>query len=320
VRTSLHTGLLASAALFACGLMVVASPAVPAVASGQVCAAVVIDDGNGVAPAPQSAQIQPGANDLDLLNAANDSFTQNSAGLVCAIDGYPANGLQNCLGTANGLFYYWSYWQGDPSTNTWTYAQIGPAEHTVAAGQTYVEGWRYQNPGPDSPSAAPPSVKPTAAFTGACASENSVPASGGGGGGSAAGAGGGVPSPAGSGPERVGPSSPAPSGTGTAAGGTAPTSGVAGAAPGATTTTTGGTSVPSQQHAGRTTPTSARSSPRGTQPKSKTTPSNLALSRAAAAHRGSGGNPALPIILIAVLIGLLGAGAWLRWRRRPAEE
>jgi hypothetical protein len=305
--------------------MVVASPAVPAVAIGQVCAAVVIDDGNGATPAPQSAQIQPGSNDLDILNAASDSFTQNSAGLVCAIDGYPANGLQNCLGTANGLFYYWSYWQGDPSTNTWTYAQIGPAEHTVAAGQTYVEGWRYQNPGPDSPSAAPPSVKPAAAFAAACPSESSVPGSGGGGGGSAGGAGagsagGGVPSPAGSGPHPVAPSSTTPSGTGTAAGGAAPTAGVTGAAPGATTTTTRGTSVPSQQHAGRTTPTSARSSPRGSQPKSKTTPSKLALSRAAAAHRSSGGNPALPIVLVAVLIGLLGAGAWLRWRRRPAEE
>jgi hypothetical protein len=44
----------------------------------------------------------------------------------------------------------------------------------------------------------------------------------------------------------------------------------------------------------------------------------LALTRA---HRGtSGGDPALPIVLVTLLIGLIGAAAWFRWRQRPAQE
>ena len=47
--------------------------------------------------------------------------------------------------------------------------------------------------------------------------------------------------------------------------------------------------------------------------------STLALSDTAHGH-GAGGDPALPIIVVAVLIALLGGAAWLRWRRRPGEE
>jgi hypothetical protein len=319
MRKARHTGLLASAALFACGLMVVASPAIPAFASGQVCAAVVIDDGSGGSPSPQTAQVQPGASDLDILNTAGDSVAENNSGLVCAIDGYPANGIQNCLNTANGLYYFWSYWQGNPSTNTWTYARVGPAEHTVTAGQSYVEGWRYQNPGPDSPSAAPPSVTPAAAFAEACGGWMWVPASGGGGGGAGGGAGGAAPSSGGSVSSSIPPASPATPHAGPAAGVVAPTSGAAHAAPGATTTTSRGTAGPSQRHAGGATSTSAPSTSRVPQSKSKTKPTKLAASNAAA-HRGSGGDTALPIVVVAVLIGLLGGAAWLRWRRKPAEE
>ena len=134
-----------------------------------MCAGIVIDDGTGGgAPVSQGASVPPGSSDLDLLNAAGDTFTQNDSGLICAINNYPANGLQNCLNAAHGLYYYWSYWEGDPTTNTWTYANVGTAEHTVTAGQSYVEGWRYQDPGPDSPDATKPSVTPAAAFAQAC--------------------------------------------------------------------------------------------------------------------------------------------------------
>ncbi len=168
MRPPLRTGLLVVAGLAIGGLVTSAVPAGPALASGQVCEGVVVDEGTGAAPAPQTAEVAPGASDLDALDAAGDTATQNSSGLVCAINAYPPNGLQACLNTAGSLYYYWSYWEGDPATNTWTYAPVGPAEHTVSAGQTYVEGWRYQDPGPDGPSATKPSVTPAAAFAQAC--------------------------------------------------------------------------------------------------------------------------------------------------------
>ncbi len=129
-------------------------------AGGGVCEGIVVDDGPNTGQqswssvAVQTANVAPGSSDLDALSAAGDTPTQNGSGLVCAINDYPPDGLQNCLATSGAGYDYWSYWQGDPSTNTWAYAQIGPASHTVDSGQTYVEGWRYQSPGPDNPDRA----------------------------------------------------------------------------------------------------------------------------------------------------------------------
>ncbi len=121
---------------------------------------VVVDDASNATA--QAAQIAPGTSDLQALSAAGDTATQNNSGLVCAINNVPADGLQNCLKTAGGgQYYYWSYWEGDPYTNTWTYANVGPASHTVDTGQTYVEGWRYQDPGADNPTATKPAVTPS---------------------------------------------------------------------------------------------------------------------------------------------------------------
>ena len=170
MRRHRRGGLLVTLGLAAGGLLVATNPGVPALASGQVCAGIVIDDGTGAAPLTQGASVPPGSSDLDLLEAAGDSFKQVDSGLVCVINGYPVNGVQNCLEADHGLFYYWSYWEGDATTNTWTYANVGPAEHTVDAGQSYVEGWRYQDPGPDTPAAAKPSETPAAAFAQACQS------------------------------------------------------------------------------------------------------------------------------------------------------
>ena len=184
----MRSGLLAAACLVVGGLAVATLPATPAVASGQVCEGIVLDDGNGSAAAVQAGQVAPGASDLEALSAAGDTVAQNDSGLVCAIDNYPANGLANCTATSGGDYYYWSYWSGDPYTNTWTYAEIGPSEHTVTDGQTYVQGWRYQDPGPSGPSATKPSVTPAAAFAQACPGVTPVaPSSGGGGSGSGGG-------------------------------------------------------------------------------------------------------------------------------------
>jgi hypothetical protein len=290
------------------GLLAATAPAVPALGSGQVCAGIVIDHGTGTAPVRQGASVPPGSSDLDLLSAAGDTFTQNNAGLVCVINGYPANGLQNCLDAAHGLYYYWSYWEGDPATNTWTYADVGPAEHTVTAGQSYVEGWRYQDPGPDSPAATTPSVKPAAAFAHACQSGPPVTTT--------------TESPPGTG-GSVTTTTPRTSATATSAVPRAPataarTPGSTGSQPTSTVTTeaTQRGDAPGPPGAAGGLPSSTTSTSSGArQPR---TSAQLALSHEGGPKRSSG-DPALPILVVVALIGILGFGAWHRWRR-PAEE
>ncbi|HXN58999.1 MAG TPA: hypothetical protein VN886_00975 [Acidimicrobiales bacterium] len=310
----MRSGLLAAACLVVGGLAVATLPATPAVASGQVCEGIVLDDGNGSAAAVQAGQVAPGASDLEAMSAAGDTVAQNDSGLVCAIDNYPANGLANCTATSGGDYYYWSYWSGDPYTNTWTYAEIGPSEHTVTDGQTYVQGWRYQDPGPSGPSATKPSVTPAAAFAQACPGVTPVaPSSGGGGsgsGGGGSGSGGSTPTTTAPTPtttqttQATAPAPPPPAGT-HASGGTTTTTRAASvtASPGATASTS-------------TTTTAVDSHPR---PTARSAKAKLAAS-GAAAQGHSGGNAALPIVIVALLIALLGGAAWFRWRRRPGEE
>ena len=317
MRHRARAGLLVSASLVAGGLALASLSVGPAEASGQVCLGVVVDDGNGPAPTTQSAQVAPGSSDLDAMNVAGDTVTQNNAGLVCAIDNYPANGLQNCLGTAGGLYYYWSYWQGDPYTNTWTYGEVGPAEHTVSDGQTYVEGWRYQDPGPDNPSATKPAVTPAAAFAQACPGVSPVPSSSGSGGSPGGAGSGGTVTPTSSAPATP----PPPAATNPESGAVAPAIASGGSHPAPSTTappsraTTGSSAQGSG--AGLSATTTSGTGTTATTP--KRTAAKLALTNAGR-RSGSGGDPALPILLVALLIGLIAAAAWFRWRRRPAEE
>src|SRR3974390_2264640 len=171
-----RTGLLLGGTL-TLGVLVLGPAAAAAAANGQVCTGMVIDDGpntnlgNWSPVTVQGAHVEPGTSDLQALSSAGDTTTENDAGLVCAINNYPGtvvNNLQNCLSTKDGEYFFWAYWEGDPYTNTWSYASIGPAEHTVIDGQTYVQGWSFQDPGPSSPSATKPSVSPAAAFAQAC--------------------------------------------------------------------------------------------------------------------------------------------------------
>jgi hypothetical protein len=320
-RTSL---LLGGTLLF--GLLILGPSGAAVAANGQVCMGVVVDDGpnssqpNWAPAAVRTAQIAPGTTDLQALVAAGDTATQNNSGLVCAIDNFPANGLQDCLSTSGGgQFYYWSYWEGDPYSNTWTYASIGPAEHTVSSGQTYVEGWRFQDPGADNSSAPKPSMTPAAAFAQACPGVQPVP-SGGSGGGAGSGSGGGNSGSGGSSPVTPGPSAsatptssvPGPSSPGpqTAAGGGA-------SSEGDTTTTSHpatGANPPSRaaQGASTTTTTAGRSTNGGG--------NKTALADARGHGASGGGDPALPIVVVAAVIVLLGGLAWWRWRRRPLEE
>ncbi len=292
-------------------------------ASGQVCMGIVIDDGpdtqSGWSPdAVQGADVASGTSDLQALSGAGDPPTQNSSGLVCAINNFPADGLESCLSTSGGLFYYWSYWEGDPYTNIWTYANVGPMSHTVSSGQTYVEGWRYQDPGADNASAAKPSVTPTAAFAQACPGVAPVP-SGGAGGGAGGGSGGGDAAGAGSPAPSESPSVPAT----TPATTTAPPSTPATRVPsegGVATTAHPGSGARSTPAASHTTTTATTTG--GAAPKSvaKSTGSKAALASSTQHGASGGGDPVLPIVLVAGVILLLGGLAWWRWRRRPVED
>lgn len=329
-----RTGLFGAAVLLLGVLATASLPAVSAAASGQVCVGVVVDDGSGGSPAPQSAQVAPGTSDLQALSAAGDSATQNASGLVCAVNGYPANGLQNCTAVSGGQYYYWSYWQGDPSSNTWTYAQAGPASHTVGAGQTYVEGWRYQNPGPDNASAPKPAITPAAAFAAACPGVTPV---------SPAGGGGGTPGPAPSGAGSTSGSAGSPPGSSSVTGAAPAVPPATGAATSPAAATGGGRSAPGGGGGGGTTTTSpaaagsaagqataAGAAHPGDAGSTTTTPRGRGGLRvkghASAAlasstpHGGSGGSPFLPLVLVAAAIVVIGGLTLSRWRRRPSEE
>ena len=306
-------GVLIALGLVAGGLAIAIAPAVQAMASGQVCAGIVIDQGSGATPASQGASVAPGSSDLDLLTAAGDSFMENNSGLVCAINGYPANGLQNCLEVSHGLYYYWSYWEGDPTTNAWTYASVGPAEHTLNSGQPYVEGWRYQDPGFDSPNATPPSVKPAVAYTQACSGASSSPP-GGGGTGSGGGGGSGIPTTTTTGAPSSSPAT-APAGS---ANSSAPVTRSSPSSP-STSPPTPSKASPALAPASKSQSQSTTTSTTRSQPVPTRTADKQALT-STSKKGGSGGNPALPIVLAGALIGLIGVAAWFTWRRRPTEE
>jgi hypothetical protein len=129
-------------------------------AASEVYVAVVVDFGGGSAPAAitKCVAVPSSDTDADALAAAvgSDNVAYNDTGLVCAIDGYPVNGVQDCTATSGSEYYYWSYWHG--SSGSWSYANDGPGGQTVAAGD--VEGWRYEDPGPASPAADSPSPTP----------------------------------------------------------------------------------------------------------------------------------------------------------------
>jgi hypothetical protein len=176
-----HTRALGRTAGLATGAFLAAlMPAGPAAAGGlahlaaatttDLYVAVVVDFGGlGGAPKPFATcvHVAQGSTDADALAAAVGSGNIGYApsGLLCTIDGYPANGIANCNATSGTDFYYWSYWGG--TSSSWSYSSRGPASTLVTPGD--VEGWRYQNPGPSNGSAPPPSLP--ADFSAVCPSE-----------------------------------------------------------------------------------------------------------------------------------------------------
>ena len=119
-----------------------------------VYVAVVVDFGNGssMSTVSKCVPVASNAHDADALAAAvgSDNVAYASSGLLCAIDNYPANGVQNCgESVGSGDYDYWSYWHG--ATGTWVYANDGPAEQPVSSPADDVEGWRFQLNEPDTP-------------------------------------------------------------------------------------------------------------------------------------------------------------------------
>jgi hypothetical protein len=317
------------------GILILGPAGAAAAANGQVCMGVVVDDGpntnlgNWSPVAVLGANVAPGTSDLQALSSAGDTSSENDAGLVCAINNYPgtvANNVQNCLKTQNGEYLYWAYWEGDPYTNTWTYASIGPAEHTVNNGQTYVEGWSYQDPGPDNANATKPSVSPARAFAQACPGVQPFPSGGSGGAGDGGSAGGGIGGTAGGSAPASSNQSATASTTTTAAGtGSAPPRAAAGTAASSRTgetTTPPGSPAPAPPSGARGTSTTTTSTGAATITNNGHGHGHGHAALADPRPHGTpgGGDPALPIVIVGAVIVLLGGLAWWRWRRRPAEE
>jgi len=151
------TVLLAPAAWASTGggwLTELAAPAC-ASAAGATPVGLVVDfgtvDGGPARVSRHCVTLTSGGNGFDLLKADGHTFRVDSAGLVCAIDGYPASGCGQH--TASG-YRYWSFWHAEAADpGVWHYANFGPASHRPAAGS--VEGWHYVE-GAGNPSDPPP--------------------------------------------------------------------------------------------------------------------------------------------------------------------
>src|SRR5580704_15084026 len=141
-----------------------------------VYVAVVVDFGNGSTTTTVSkcVPVASNAHDADALAAAvgSDNVAYASSGLLCAIDNYPTNGVQNCgESVGSGDYDYWSYWHG--ATGTWVYANDGPGEQPVSSPADDVEGWRFQLNEPDTPGDPAPDVTPS--YAQICNASTEVP-------------------------------------------------------------------------------------------------------------------------------------------------
>jgi hypothetical protein len=275
-----------------------------------VYVAVVVDFGSGssMSSISKCVPVTSTAHDADALASAvgEDNVAYNDSGLLCAIDSYPANGVQNCgQSVGSGEYDYWSYWHG--ASGSWVYANNGPSEQSVSSPADDVEGWRFQTSEPDNPSDPAPEASPS--YAQICNASTEVP------------------------PGQTPPSAV-----------TTTTSAPPTAAP--TSTTTGGVNVGASQATtstpstrpkpGVTSTTSARSSTT-TSTTSTTDPGRLgtngsersgssdkhptALAVSSSHHGGHGsGSRFLPVALVAAVVAALGGAALFRWRRRPADE
>ncbi|MGO9856805.1 MAG: hypothetical protein ACLPYY_17395 [Acidimicrobiales bacterium] len=273
----------------------------------EVYVAVVVDFGSGSSMSTISTcvPVPSTGRDSDALAAAvgEANVAYNDSGLLCAIENYPANGVQNCgQSVGSGAYDYWSYWHG--TSGSWVYANDGPAEQPVASPSDDVEGWRFQTDEPDNSSDPPPAA--TASYAQICNASTEVPP---------AQAPSSVTTTTTNAPSLTTTTAPGAStgpGLSTSATtpdtqpglGTAPRT----AAPGATSTSTSTTGPGTSGSTG-----GGKHSPSGTHPAAVASP---------ASHHdpGGGGDALLPVVLVAAVVAALGGVAFWRWRRRPADE
>ena len=277
-----------------------------------VYVAVVVDFGNGssISTVSKCVPVASSAHDADALAAAvgSGNVAYANSGLLCAIDNYPANGVQNCGESAgSGKYDYWSYWHG--STGSWVYADDGPAEQPVSSPADDVEGWMFQLDEPDNATAPAPAVTPS--YSQICNASTEVPPP--------------ASSPAAATTTSTNATAPAP---------VTPTTAEASAGPAPSATTGTAVSTGSKSSGARsttttpaalgtTTTTLASGGLGGTDRTGSHGSSDAHRSAVASAppHGSSGGGSnLLPVILVAVVVAALGGFALVRWRRRPAEE
>ena len=70
--------------------------------------------------------VTPGStDDLQAMEDAGIAYQQNDSNLVCTDQQRirPTASTTAWRPGSTGRFFYWSYWQGDPTTNTWTYGR-----------------------------------------------------------------------------------------------------------------------------------------------------------------------------------------------------
>lgn len=267
----------------------------------------VIDFGGSAPTVSGCVDVPPTDNGYQALDAfaqqehlAAPQFDTNGSGLLCSVNGIPA--APACGQAVAGGYQFWSYWYMVDGSGTWTYANRGAsAEVGSAANGQDVEGWRYQNPGPDNASAPPPSVSPD--YANLCASVAPSPST--------------VPAPAPtttvppavtrptSLPTGGGSSTPKPSGLG--AGSSTPTT-AAGRASTTTMPPVSSTTTTRPGNAGSTRPNPSAAS--GAQSLRATD---------TAARQGSGGGT-VPALVGALVLLVLTAGAVFGWRRRARTQ
>jgi hypothetical protein len=255
-------------------------------ATGQTRVAIIVD--RGESGPVSSACVAAKSNDngatilatrASMLGLPQPRF--NASGLLCAIDGVPANG---CGDLHDGKYAYWSYFHG--SGGSWSYSHIGPGGSRVSAG--VVEGWRWQPAGAGNPTDPPPRAAPS---TAACASPSTPP-----------------PPPTAAPPVTIAGANTPP--VTAAPNGIDPTT-KPGAIPRRTTTATTPTSAGSLQRNTRaTTVTTAHALPSTTAPLSE-----REFAARATARRSSEGAP-VGMIVGALLVAILGAGGVIAARRR----
>ena len=273
-----------------------------------VYVAVVVDFGSGSSMSSVSKCVPVPSSDRDsdaLATAVGEAnVAYNNSGLLCAIDSYPGNGVQNCgQSVGSGNYDYWSYWHG--TSGSWVYANNGPAEQSVSSPADDVEGWRFQTNEPDNPTDPPPEASPS--YAQICNASTEVPPSQ-------------PPPPAvtttTSAPSSVTPTSMTTGGPSAGSSGqAATTTPTTRPKQGVTTTTSGPSRTTTTNTLGSGTP-SARGG--GTHSTSGTHPTALASS--ASHHDASGGSNLLPVVLVAAVVAALGGVSFFRWRRRLAEE